>query len=93
LISMTDRYEQAVKYMEELKDAEYTDFHARRLVELAGNIVMGYLLLDDAQRDNSFERTANIFITRANTENIQHENYIKNFNPKQLGEFKAVFEA
>lgn len=93
LIQMTDRYEQAVKYIEEMKDNEYTDFHARRLVELAGNIVMGYLLLDDAQREGSFERTANIFITRANTENIQHENYIRNFNPKELGEFKVVFEA
>jgi hypothetical protein len=93
LVRMTDRYEQAVKYIEDLKDNEYTDFHARRLVELAGNIVMGYLLLDDAQRDNTFERTANIFITRANTENLQHENYIRNFDPKELGEFKAVFEA
>ncbi|HBZ67412.1 MAG TPA: acyl-CoA dehydrogenase [Bacteroidales bacterium] len=93
LISMTDRYEQAVSFIEEFKDGEYTDFHARRLVELAGNIVMGYLLLDDCQRDDSFERTANIFITKVNAENLQHENYIKTFNPKELGEFKAVFEA
>jgi 3-(methylthio)propanoyl-CoA dehydrogenase len=29
-------------------DNEYLDFHSRRLVEMAGNIIMGYLLLKDA---------------------------------------------
>ena len=35
--------------------SEYTDFQARRLVEMAGHIIMTYLLIIDASRDDMFE--------------------------------------
>ena len=36
LIGMTEEYEDAVNKVLQVNDTEYTDFHARRLVEMAG---------------------------------------------------------
>jgi hypothetical protein len=55
LIKMTEEYEQTVRNLMELKDDELMDFHARRLVEMAGNIIMGYLLVLDAMRDEDYQ--------------------------------------
>jgi 3-(methylthio)propanoyl-CoA dehydrogenase len=39
LIGMTEEYERAVALVTDVKDNEYVDFHARRLVEMAGHII------------------------------------------------------
>ncbi len=92
LADMTIRYEAAQAKVENLKDGDMLDFHARRLVEIAGNIVLGYLLLGDAQRDERFTRSATIFIVKADSENRQKESYIQHFDPRQLGLYKATLE-
>lgn len=89
LIEMTDEYEQATHYVESLNNAELLDFHARRLVEMAANIIMGYLLLLDAQRNDEFAKSAEIFTTRAQAENRHKWVFIKNFDPRQLGNYKV----
>lgn len=93
LADMTIRFEAAQAKVENLKDGDLLDFHARRLVELAGNIILGYLLLGDAQRDDRFTRSATIFIIKADSENRQKEAYIQHFDPRQLGLYKATLEA
>ena len=66
LIGLTEEYAEAVEKVIDAKDNEYIDFHARRLVEMAGFIIMSYLLLLDANRDMSFLKSAKAFnkITR-----------------------------
>ncbi|MGF7141240.1 acyl-CoA dehydrogenase family protein [Roseimarinus sediminis] len=66
LIGLTEEYAEAVEKVVSTKDNEYIDFHARRLVEMAGHIIMSYLLLIDANRDNDFMKSARAFnkITR-----------------------------
>ena len=54
------KYEAAVKAVHETNDAAYTDFMARHLVEMAGDIVMSYLLMTDATRYNSESLTPNL---------------------------------
>ena len=54
LVKMTALYEEALKTVVDNKNTEYTDFHARRLVEMAGHIIMGYLLLGDTTRNEKF---------------------------------------
>ena len=51
LIEMTAEYESGTQKAQRSDDGEYLDFHARRLVEMAGHIIMGYLLLLDSERD------------------------------------------
>ncbi|MFP4365605.1 MAG: Acyl-CoA dehydrogenase C-terminal domain-containing protein [bacterium] len=88
LTAMTDEYEKCVKIVSKEEDNEYMDFHARRLVEMAGNIIMGYLLLKDAKRDESYLNAAEIFILGASAQNRERAEYISGFGIKELGRFK-----
>lgn len=89
LAKMTDQYEKAVKRVQDENDGEFTDFHARRLVEAAGNIIMGHLLVLDAARDPEYKRSADIFIKMARAENISKVSFINNFTQRDISEFKV----
>jgi 3-(methylthio)propanoyl-CoA dehydrogenase len=54
LTEMTDEFEKCTAHVAAAGSTELMDFHARRLVEMAGNIIMGYLLLNDSLRDHSY---------------------------------------
>lgn len=88
LIVMTEEYEKAVKKVIDVKDNEYLDFQARRLVEMAGNIIMSYLLLLDCQRSDSFRTSLEVFIKMAKSQNHERYDYISNSTIDDLGFFK-----
>jgi alkylation response protein AidB-like acyl-CoA dehydrogenase len=92
LAAMTEQYEKTVEMVNAKNDSEYLDFHARRLVEMAGHIVMGYLLLLDAQRDNRFEQSAAVYITRGKAWNDERFNFIASFAPDHLGAYSVMKE-
>ncbi len=87
LKSMTSKLEEAVQRVAEGESAEYTDFHARRLVEICGYIIMGYLMLQDAERNEKFEKSAHIFIKYAAAKVEAHSAYIDNFSVDDMAEF------
>ncbi len=89
LAAMTQTYEKAVAQVSESKDNEYFDFAARRLVEMAGHIVMGHLLLLDANRDDMFRKSAEVYINYGEAEVVKHASFIKRFDPAQLENYKA----
>lgn len=89
LQAMTAKYKAAVESVTSVNNQEYTDFMARRLVEMAGNIVMGYLLLLDAQRNENFERTAGVYNKMADAEVAKHADFIAAFKPEQLSLYKV----
>ena len=86
---MTETYKAAVEKVLAAGDQAYTDFMARRLVEMAGNIVMSYLLLLDANRNEAFNRTAAVYNKMAQAEVAKHADFIKNFDPAQLTLYQA----
>lgn len=59
---MTDTYEQTVSEVLAYKNNEYIEFHARRMVEMAGYLVMSHLLILDASREKKFRNSAKIFV-------------------------------
>ena len=89
LAAMTEQYVKAVDAVAAVNDTAYTDFMARRMVEMAGNIVMGYLLLADAQRNDSFVKSATVYNKLAQAEVTKHADFIANFTPDQLAYYKA----
>ena len=89
LAAMTEQYVKAVAAVAEVNDPRYTDFMARRMVEMAGNIIMGYLLLSDANRNDSFVKSANVYNKLAQAEVAKHADFIANFAPAQLDFYKA----
>ncbi len=88
LQEMTAECEACIAKVTEVKDNEYLDFHARRLVEMTGNIVMGYLLVLDSQRDEHYTKSAEIFIKHAEADNKQKKHYIESTVLDDLGYFK-----
>ncbi|MEZ5105018.1 MAG: Acyl-CoA dehydrogenase C-terminal domain-containing protein [Draconibacterium sp.] len=88
LIILTDEYEQAVKKVTSTDDNEFVDFHARRLVEMAGHIIMSYLLLLDTNREESFLRSAKNYITFAKSQVKAHSEFIRVSELSDLGAYK-----
>jgi 3-(methylthio)propanoyl-CoA dehydrogenase len=88
LIVMTEEYEKAVAIVVDTKDLEYLDFQARRLVELAGNIITSYLLVADTNRDESFKKSLEVFVHWARSMNKAHFEFITNFSLDDLGDYK-----
>ena len=80
LQAMTAVYEAAVAKVADAKDTSYTDFHARRMVEMAGHIVMGYLLLSDANRNEEFAKSARNYVRFGEAEVTRHADFIKKFD-------------
>ena len=80
LQAMTAVYEAAVAKVADAKDTSYTDFHARRMVEMAGHIVMGYLLLGDAKRNEDFAKSARNYVRFGEAEVTRHADFINKFD-------------
>lgn len=89
LADLTARYEAAVASVLEVKDQAYTDFMARRMVEMAGNIIMSHLLILDANRNEAFTKSAEVYNKMAQAEVTKHSDFIANFTPAQLDAYKA----
>jgi 3-(methylthio)propanoyl-CoA dehydrogenase len=90
LVGMTSEYEKVSEWVMKQNDNEFVDFHARRLVEMAGNIIMGYLLLHDSMKDDDYEKAAEIFIKQGKSENAQKADYMYGSEIKDLGVFRYV---
>lgn len=88
LIGMTEAYEKALNAVIDTKDNEYLDFHARRLVEMAAHIIMGYLLVIDTNREESFRKSAEVFIRMGRSVVNAHAAYIANCSLDDLGNYK-----
>ena len=88
LINLTEEFEETVKMVTIVGDNEYTDFHARRMVEMAGNIIMGYLLMHDTNRNHDYWKSLEIFLRIARSENKERAERIRISNINDLGRFK-----
>ena len=84
LKAMTEIYEKTVASIVETKDNEYIDFHARRMVEMAGHIIMGHLLLLDTTRCDSFRNSAEVYIHFGEAEVKKQAEFISKFNVEDL---------
>ncbi len=89
LAAMTERYAKAVEAVTAVEDTAYNDFMARRLVEMAGDIIMAYLLLQDANRNETFKRSAEVYANLAQAEVTKHADFIANFNPAEVAMYKV----
>lgn len=91
LTGLIAKYQAAIAKVNEVNDPAFTDFMARRLVEMAGNIIMSYLLITDASRYNSesMTKSAIVYGNIARAEVEKHAEFIANFCPCQLEVYKA----
>jgi len=88
LIILTDDYEHAVKKVVGTDDNEFIDFHARRLVEMAGHIIMSYLLVLDTNRDERYLKSAENYLTYAKGQIKAAAEFIRSSDLADLSNFK-----
>lgn len=89
---LVEAYEQAVaKVADNKSNTAYADLMARRLVEMAGVIVMSYLLINDASRYNSgsMTKSAKVYVNLAAAEVAKHSEFINAFDAAELAEYQA----
>ncbi len=84
LIAMTHAFEKTVEDVKAMGDNEFIDFHARRMVEMAGHIIMGYLLLHDASRCEDFRKSAEVYINFGEAAVQGHARFIEGFTVECL---------
>ncbi|MDO5664263.1 MAG: Acyl-CoA dehydrogenase C-terminal domain-containing protein [Bacteroidia bacterium] len=91
LAKMAQMYEKLVEIVTSPKDEEYLDFHARRLVESAGHVIMGHLLLLDANKEpEMFRRSAEVYIHYGQIEVVKNYNFVTKSRIEDLGYYKPV---
>ena len=88
LKAMKAAYVKAVETVTATKDNEYIDFQARRMVEMAGHVIMGHLLLNDATRNESFRQSAEVYINFGEAEVAKHAAFIERFNPEMMAAYR-----
>lgn len=90
LMVMTNLLENSVARVDEIKNQEYLDFQARRLVEIAGHIIMGYILIIDASRNEMFRKSAEVYLNYSEVEVRKHAAFIKTFNVESLDRYRMA---
>ena len=101
LDEMFAKYQKAVDHVKEVNEAEYTDFMARRLVEMAGDCVMGWLLVTDASRSlgsadadvaaaaADLARSAKVYVNLAAADVERASSFIASVAPADLAAYQA----
>lgn len=88
LIKMRTEFEKALAKVQLAESAKLQDFHARRLVEMAGYTIMGHLLVAQASAVDSYKPSAVAFVKEGASKCASHLSYIENFSIDELGYFK-----
>ena len=84
LAALTEKYAAAVEKVTAANNPAYLDFMARRLVEMAGYLIMAYLLLLDAKTNESFRNSAVVYTNLVAAEITKHAEFIDTFCPSEL---------
>ena len=94
LKGMREQLEKAVDYVMHTEGStpEFIDFHARRLVEMAGHVVLGHLLLRQASDETcgceEYRISAVTYIKSGKAKNAAHYDYILSNGPDEIGMYK-----
>lgn len=89
LSKMSQMYEKLVEIVITPKDEEYLDFNARRLVECAGHVIMGHLLLQDANKNQElFRRSAEVYIHYGQIEVVKNYNFVSKSRIEDMAYYK-----
>ncbi len=87
LKNLTALYAEAVTIAVDANDQSYLDFLSRRLVEMAGTIIMAYLLLSSAKENESLVASAAVYTKMAQSLCEGHIAFIRNMAPEQLADY------
>ena len=93
LIAMREQYERAVEKVTAAGNNEFIDFHARRMVEMAAHIIIGYLLLRQASEVEEYRVSAQLYVKHGEAQNAAAAEYIAQSSSDDLDLITAVRQA
>ena len=89
LKKMANKFEASTNAVKEAQDQELLDFTARRLMEMAADIIMCHLLIQDASKNPElFAKSAHVYLNYAEAEVEKHAGFIENFDKEDLAFYK-----
>ena len=89
LSNMAQMYEKLIEQVAAPKDEEYLDFHARRLVESAGHLIAGHLLLQDTNKNQElFRRSAEVYIHYGQIEVMKNYHFVTKARIEDMAYYK-----
>ena len=98
---MFTKYQDAVEAVKAVNETDYTDFMARRLVEMAGDCVMGYLLVTDASRNLASEdatvkeaaqelvKSAKVYVNLGMADVARNSAFVATVKPADMAEYQG----
>lgn len=87
LVAMRAQFEKAVAKVQSAENSQLQDFHARRLVEMAGHTIMGHLLVQQAGAVDEYRTSAIAFVKHGSAQCAAHLSYVESFSTDELGYF------
>ena len=57
---------------------------------MAGNIIMGYLLVLNSQNNEAFFKSARLFVNLVRSENFESYDFIENFEVSELESYRVL---
>lgn len=91
LKAMTDKFEAAEIRIKEFANQELQDLVGRRLYEMAADIIMSHLLLQDATRNSDlFRKSLNIYVNLAESEVEKHAQFISHISPDDIQNYRTT---
>ncbi len=93
LLKLREDFEACVQKIDSFgSTSEAFEFNSRRLVEIAGYLIMAHLLIIDANRDDMFFASADIMTKEANEKIAERKAFIDNFKEEDLQAYKTLSE-
>ena len=91
LVALRDVYQKAVERVETIDKQSngYKDFHARRLVEIAGYIIISHIVLRQAAEAEEYVAPAKVFVKYAAKKITEAASYIDESDASDVELFKA----
>jgi hypothetical protein len=88
---MADKFEESVNIVKAAQNQELLDFTARKLVEMAADIIMTHLLVKDASRaPELFSQSLTVYLNYAEAEVAKHHEFVKNFDAESLKDYRKA---
>ena len=90
LLTARNKFEKALVHIKGIEDAELVSYHARRMVEMATDLVQGYLLLRDARHAERKLRVAETFIEKMATRITMNAEFILDGESSLLRNYRQI---
>src|SRR5574344_10668 len=91
IAKMTSKFNEVTDLVNEEKNTEYTDFHARRLMEMASHCIMSSLLLKDTVKcQEVLKKSMTVYLDFAEAEIEKHFSFINNFDKEHFDSYKQL---